>query len=83
MRLLRRYWRWIFLGGTATILGLEGLAALDPHPETEPWTHFVTEYIPEEVTFIIIGGLSFWLFKHFTLHYEKKRQAKKNDQGTA
>lgn len=71
---MRARWRWLFLSITALAIGLELFAALDGNPDTESWTILIVTYIPFEVTFLILGGLSVWLFVHFGAWYWRRRK---------
>lgn len=68
----RAAWRAVFLGLTAFVLGMEVWASVDGDPETEPWTDLIVQYIPGEVTAVLIGGLMLWLPVHFGLRYWRK-----------
>ena len=70
----RTAWRVVFLGLTALVLGMEVWASADGDPETDPWTDLIVQYIPGEVTAVLIGGLMFWLPVHFGLRYWRRHR---------
>jgi len=65
----------VFLGLTALVLGMEVWASVDGDPETDPWTDLIVQYIPGEVTAVLIGGLALWLPVHFGLRYWRRHKA--------
>ena len=71
----RTAWRAVFLGLTALVLGMEVWASVDGDPETDPWTDLIVQYIPGEVTAVLIGGLALWLPVHFGLRYWRRHKA--------
>ena len=70
----RTAWRAVFLGLTALVLGMEVWASADGDPETDPWTDMIVQYIPGEVTAVLIGGLALWLPVHFGLRYWRQHR---------
>lgn len=70
----RTAWRAVFLGLTAVVLGMEVWASADGDPETDPWTDLIVQYIPGEVTAVLIGGLALWLPVHFGLRYGRRHR---------
>lgn len=54
---------------------MELWASWDGNDATWPWTDLIVEYIPFEVTMLVIGGLSLWLVVHFSLRYWRKHRA--------
>lgn len=73
----RAGWRWVFLGLTGLVVGMELVAGFDQTDETEAWTDLIVAYIPGEVTALAIGGLSLWLIVHFAVRYWRKHKADK------
>lgn len=69
----RSWWRAVFLGATGAAILMEIVASVDGNPHTEPWTSLIVQYIPAEITFLGIGGLTVWLFVHFGRRYWKKK----------
>lgn len=69
----RTRWIAVFLGLTASALGMECWASWDGSPDTVPWTALIVEYIPGEVTAAVIGALGLWLPAHFGLRYWRRR----------
>lgn len=69
----RNLWRSVFLGATGLAIAMEVFAAVDGNPSTEPWTSLIVQYVPAEVTFLAIGGLTTWLFIHFGKRYAKRK----------
>ena len=70
-----RLWTWLFLGVTATALGMEIFASTEQHDSNWAWTNYIVEYIPGEVTAFAIAGLSGWLAVHFYRRYKAKNDA--------
>lgn len=75
---MRSAWTWMFLGVTALAVAGELFASFDTSPATEPWTHYVTTYLPPWLTFTLVAVLNVWLPMHFYLEYRKR----KNDRRT-
>lgn len=75
----RNRWRWAFLGLTAVVLVMEGVAAWDRSDETDPWTDLLVEYVPGEVIFAAIGALILWLPVHFGIRIYRKHKAQKEN----
>jgi CDP-diglyceride synthetase len=65
----KKTWTGIFLGLTAFVIGLEVYAANDNSANTIPWTTYIINHIPYEITFALIIGLSGWLIVHFLRWY--------------
>lgn len=84
----QRAWMVVFLGVTATGIGLELLAAFDDSTQTIPWTDLIVEYVPAEVAAVVFGALALWLPVHFGRRYLMKARgvdwraaARKNRRG--
>jgi hypothetical protein len=69
-------WSLLFLGTTALAIVMELFAAFDGNEETRTWTRHIVEYVPGEVTALVIGGLSVWLGVHFGVRYWKRSRGK-------
>lgn len=69
---------WVigFLTVTAVAVGAELWASFDGDPDTAPWTDLIVRYVPEEVTFALIGALLLWLPLHFWRRYTRKRKTR-------
>jgi len=79
----RAWWSVAFLGLTAVAIGMEVWASVDSDPQTVPWTDYIVQYIPVEITALLIGGLSLWLVIHFGRRYWRKhKQASTDEQQT-
>lgn len=68
----RQVWLPLFLGATVVTIALELWASFDGNDETDPWTDLLVAYVPAEVTALLIGGLTVWLFAHFGIRYWRK-----------
>lgn len=75
----RLAWGGAFLGLTAVVIILELFASFDDSDNTVPWTDYIVQYIPGEVTAVLIGGLCLWLPVHFGLRYYKQHKEAKQD----
>lgn len=73
----RAGWRWVFLGLTGFVVGMELVAGFDRSDDTEAWTDLIVAFVPGEVTALAVAGLSGWLVVHFGLRYWRKHQAEK------
>lgn len=69
---MRNWWRIGFLGLTALVVTAELVAAFDRNPETDPWTDLIVAYVPEEVTYALIGALLLWLPYHLWRRYRRR-----------
>ncbi len=65
-------WRVAFLGVTATAIVMELIAAWDPNPDTEPWTHLIVRYIPSPIAMAVIVFGGKWTYDHFFHEYRKR-----------
>lgn len=72
---MRNRWRVAFLAVTTVALVMELVASFDGNAATDPWTDLIVEYIPMEITALVIGGLSLWLAAHFGMRYWRKGRA--------
>lgn len=69
MKFSKKMWGFGFLGITAVAIALEVFAATDNNANTIPWTSYIVNYVPYEITFLVIGGLATWLIVHFLRWY--------------
>ncbi|MFD0558142.1 hypothetical protein FB566_3437 [Stackebrandtia endophytica] len=76
----RAWWSVAFLGLTGVVIGMEVWASVDSDPETVPWTDYIVQYIPVEISALLIGGLSLWLVIHFGRRYWRKHNQKSTDE---
>lgn len=75
----RNGWRAGFLTVTALAIVAELVASFDKSDETDPWTDLIVEYVPGEVTAVLIGGLAVWLPVHFGLRYWRRAKNSRTD----
>lgn len=76
----RGKWVAAFLSVTALALVLEVWASYDKSPDTVPWTDLIVQYIPGEITALLIGGLCLWLVVHFGIRYWRKHKGDKANE---
>lgn len=69
----KKVWSSIFLGLTGIVVGMEVWAANDSTPDTRPWTSFILQYLPKEVTYAVIAGFAVWLYFHFKKYYGEQK----------
>jgi hypothetical protein len=74
---IKRVWTVAFLGLTAVLIGAEVWSSTDGNPSTVPWTDYVTRFVPEEVTYALLGALLLWAPYHFWRRYRRREQAKR------
>jgi hypothetical protein len=70
----RAAWISAFLGVTGVALVAELWASWDSSPDTTPWTDLIVQYVPAEVTALVLGALAAWLPVHFGLRYWRRRK---------
>lgn len=70
-----------FLSATGAVLLWEIYASWDDDSSTKPWTDLIVDYIPGEVTTVLLGGLIAWLPVHFGIRYWRKSRKQRDDGG--
>lgn len=71
----RTAWTVAFLSVTAVAVGMEGYAAADGNPDTDPWTFLIVDHLPAGLTFAAIAALTAWLGPHFAAAYRARKGA--------
>lgn len=66
-------WTVVFLGGTAVVVGMELVAALDGDADTRPWTDYLTD-LPGPVLALLVAALMAWLPIHLYRAWREKHK---------
>lgn len=69
-------WTWFFLSITAFVVGLELFSIFDSDDNTLPWTYYIINYVPENLTYLLLGGGALWAVMHFFKYYREKELKK-------
>lgn len=64
-------WTVGFLGITLAAVVAELVASFDGNPDTEPWTFFISHYVPWPVALGAYVALAAWLPAHFWVNYRR------------
>lgn len=68
-------WTVAFLGVTLTAVVAELVAVLDHSNNTQPWTWYISHYVPWPVALGAYVALAAWLPFHFWVNYHRAKRA--------
>lgn len=67
-------WTMAFLGITLAAIVAELVAAFDHSGNTQPWTWYISHYVPWPVALGAYVALAAWLPVHFWVNYRRARR---------